>query len=888
MPGLGTRTAAATGSAVTPDRVLEVHFDVDENVLVAPPFSRRVYGDQIVQDPTQFADTMEVELLQSGWWIIRPLQGRLDKLHETTELGSVTMFLSEFDAISEVKQEPLYRTPTEATGLTTGAGGTLATSANDLFFQVRRSAGATWEVGLGAAPWPAPDLDSAHIVMDRVMVAKTMHDPNQGYLLRWQSAGTDRTTPDTLFTFYFGGPLFDAGFGQYCIAFKGNGECVLYEFHDGDWGRRMTWRYAGLHEVMNSAHTMRIFPHLGKYIQFDSETNQKSEPNLFKVNYIGPFGRPLDSPTAKLYTVNPTQTGQLVFGPNDWVTGGGYVAVDVRRDQRMAWQISTLQFPPTATLADSSFGVPCFADENALIKIRKDRRTVQRLRPSDPSDVLADVTITPVDYTTGSPLTGDETNGYSLPGEPNRIAVQFSFTTDDVRLTPFLRGFTAELIGSVTAKTIGAKTGGVVGDYQITGPSSDPTHETASLHIEDVTGALTSLRTRGGQNCRIRTTYDPADQTKKSTLFLGRVDRAEAKFWGYDRGQDYPDPSWRELAIELSGEWKRLQQQLMVGQFDFSQDETADEADVVGATPPPWNIHRIVEHLISYCGYQTNQIDVSAISSADVATRLPLDQGEDVYRPKPFMPVGDYVQRILRDFLGAYLVFCPNSVNGGFRGMWRVFLGPTIATGQTPLYNFVNEEPAAPSSGVTILGRTEAYPSNTTFIYRGTYVTYPVPPEGNALLVTTTGDLTPEQAQMGLVQCAINYRSYNPPGGPGLDDPDDETNVDYLGHFVPLIITDPLLAVGETSAERQAALDFFTRRLYNIACRGFRKLTWQSPLVLVANASDTLLDGKRPLRYGDFVRVDGVDCIIRSCNPSFQKDHLQEAYYEAEVYRAPD
>lgn len=892
MAGLGIRTAEAGGSNVTPDREVEVHFDVDENVLLAPPFSRRAYGEQIVHDTELVPDATATELLASGYWIMRPLQGRLDKIHETTEMGSATMLLSEFNHKDAVKQEPLYRTAVEIPGLTTGAGPTLATSANDLFFGLRRSALDSWtdaadEILGGVSTHP--DLPSVNIAMDRVMVGSVAHDPDQGYLLRFQCTGTHRHAPDNIFIFYFGGPLFAEGYGQYCLVFHGDGTCTLYEYHHGDWARRLDWRYCAIHQVMDAAHTMRILPHMFRYIEFRSETNERAEPSVLGTQAwgIGPYASPRESPSVQLYTTNPSLTGQPGPSPNGWVTGQGYVAVDVRRDLRPAWQISRLQYPAIATLSDRRFGIPYFVDENALLKVSTDYFQRARLRPEDPADTLADIETVPIDAVTGLPLAGDATTGYSLPVD-NNVAVQFNFTSLDTYLTPFLRGYTAQLVGTIGLKSIGEKTGGAVMDYQISGPTSDPTHETASLTIEDAANELEPLRNRSGQTARIRTTYDPDDTSKKSILFHGRITRAEGKLWGYDRGQEYPDPEWRTLSLTLLGEWQRLHEQLMVGQFDFSQDDTADPSEFVNGARPSWKISRIVEHLISYSGYQTTQIDVAELEI--LGTRIPTEaEAGNAYRPLPFTSVGDYIQRILRDFLGAYLIWDANAENGaGFPGMWRVLFGPTIDDDEDPLWEFTNGEPPAPSSGVTLLGRTEAYPDGTTFIQRGSFISYPQPPEANAIMVVTTGDLTPDRAQLGLLSCAINYHSYNPPGGPGLDDPDDPDNVDYLGRFVPLVFSDPLLAAGNTPEERQAALDLFTRRIFNIACRGYRILEWESPLVLVDDPGDLLLAVKRPLRYGDFVRVDGVDCIIRSANPSFQKDFHMMCAYSAEVYRAPE
>jgi hypothetical protein len=278
-------------------------------------------------------------------------------------------------------------------------------------------------------------------------------------------------------------------------------------------------------------------------------------------------------------------------------------------------------------------------------------------------------------------------------------------------------------------------------------------------------------------------------------------------------------------------------------------------------------------------------VDVAQV--ALFPNRLPVDKDASPdYFPLPFSAIGDYIQRILRDYLGAYLLWDANATGGGLRGMWRARLGPRVNPGDAPLWSFTNSAPS-PAAGVTISGRSESYLARTSPIHRGTFRTYVVPPEANALLVTTTGDLLPNKAQTNLTQWLVNYRSYNPPGGPGLAVP-GPNNPDYLGRFVPLVITDPAVAPGKTPAERQAALDLFTRRIFNIACRATKMAEWQSELVLVADASDTLLDRKRPLRYGDFIRIDGFDFILRSCNPSFKKDTVQLASYSAEVFRAPD
>jgi len=885
MPGLGERTAQGIGALVTADRATDVAFDMDESVLVEPPFALRRYGSQIVPEMTFGGDVgaQEVEMLSSQYWILKPQQEDISKLHETTLGGGWVMLLSEFNTTAAVKQEPLFRVPTEIPGITGGAG--VALNNNDLFFTLRRTAGATWATPLTGLGYVPITLLSLHVAVDPMMEATTLHNPDQGYYLRWQCSGTQRHAPDNLIVFYWGGPLLPGGFGEYCLTFHGSGLCVLSEYANGAWVQRDEWRYCLPHQVMDAAHTMRILPHMRKFMEFRSEVNENVQPVLYgNRRDPNPYAAPREQPRVNLYVVNPSATGQGSLHPF-WVTGAGRVKFDVRRDQRLAWQVSQIRYPVVGSLADSPFVVPLGMDNTLPFNIRTDYFKIKAMRQADPEEILADIDTTVFNVQTGLPLTAHASGGFQLPGDENQLEVVFTFSTSDILYTPFLRGFSAERAGTTGTKSIGITTGGQLTDCQITGPTADPTHETASLTIEDTLNELASLRQRGGQNVRVQTTYDPTDLTKKSILIAGRVGRADARLLGYHAGQGYPDPDWRQFEIQVMGEWQRLADQIMLGQFNFAEDRTAPVSEWENGTPPAWKISEIVRVLLNSCGYPDNQIDVAPI--ATTANRLPVDKDAATdYLPLPFTAIGDYIQRILRDYLGGYLAWDANSINGGLRGMWRARFAPQVNAGDVPVWSFSNDAPV-PLAGVTLTGRPEAYGAKTSPIHRGSFRTYPIPPEANTLIVTTTGDLLPNKAQTNLTQWLINYRSYNPPGGPGIATP-GPANPDYLGRFVPLVITDPAVAPGKNAAERQAALDLFCRRIYNIACRASELAEWESDLVLITDATDTLLDRKRPLRYGDFVRVDGVDFILRSCNPSFRKDSAQLAVYSAEIYRAPD
>jgi hypothetical protein len=108
----------------------------------------------------------------------------------------------------------------------------------------------------------------------------------------------------------------------------------------------------------------------------------------------------------------------------------------------------------------------------------------------------------------------------------------------------------------------------------------------------------------------------------------------------------------------------------------------------------------------------------------------------------------------------------------------------------------------------------------------------------------------------------------------------DPTHPDYIGYEVPLLYIDPNLST-------EAAVKWIARRLYDVMAHAIKGIRFTAPLLLVTDSSDTYQKRPRMLRYYDPVLVDGIQFLVRSCNPSYKKDGMQFATYELEAPREP-
>ena len=109
-----------------------------------------------------------------------------------------------------------------------------------------------------------------------------------------------------------------------------------------------------------------------------------------------------------------------------------------------------------------------------------------------------------------------------------------------------------------------------------------------------------------------------------------------------------------------------------------------------------------------------------------------------------------------------------------------------------------------------------------------------------------------------LQQVALNYASAKfftgQPTGPDTASP-DYTN----GRPIWIYIGDP-------SFQSQQAVDFYCRRVYDLACHAQKRLDFEAALLLVTDVNDAYQRQPRPLKYGDPVYYQGVAFFVGSCS----------------------
>lgn len=272
----------------------------------------------------------------------------------------------------------------------------------------------------------------------------------------------------------------------------------------------------------------------------------------------------------------------------------------------------------------------------------------------------------------------------------------------------------------------------------------------------------------------------------------------------------------------------------------------------------------------------------------DIDLRL-FDPGKLGYKIEIYSQIGPLVITLARDYLGAYLVFDPNATNGGDEGnkygCWRLKVPP-----RPPYQNLCNFVTNADFLGKSVVN-INSYESDfedeqeikKVWIRLESWNSWVVPPECNVVYVQGAEPITAPLAtgdEKALLQAlAINFDSFVYRD----DQPAPDTNhPDWLGRCVPFVLSDP----GLTS---EAAVNFACRRIYDIAAHAQKRITFEAPLVLVTDASDTLQQRPRKLQFGDAVLVEGAQFIVDSCTVDYSAlkggDRVQMAVYE--VFSVP-
>lgn len=902
----------------TPGRKIHVRFDLPETVVVEPPWSIYAARDDIQFDEykangqpaniiydgvPQIGYTQGVARLSTGYIGMQPRVLDLGALHSRTTEQADILRLSAWQSFVTLAERPLFKQPDAAShpGLLTGAAADLATAA-DHFLTILRQAGATWIPSATAEPAPkGPAVtqrrDSA-FELDVVGLTHAVFPPDQGFQLRWRVPGTDLDEHDLLFAFEFGGPLSPRWHGRFALAFGMNGQVTLSELQydvsgpSWTWVIRDTWQYCDKQNVVNDAHWFVLIPHARRYIDFQSSTREVVRPLFGIGSQLGPpqlQARHYTVPEADVEAKRGTSTPIAI--QTFFATGAGEARLWINRRLRMQVQVARLMYPPhserVSQVVDAPRAVPWGSTATTTLRtwyegVLPFASATVYTSPSISCSLINDTTGVAIQAVGGSFVTTGGTANYVLPGGANTMRVRYRMEPGGpVPLTSggpwscWILAFELRKPARTAVVAPGEVEGGEIQSVSITGADSDPSTETAQVVIADPRNELSRVRIRGRMPVLIETEYDEQGVTGASALFRGYLSRAtdmpRGRTGEWATGKTLPFTLRHDLDVLGVGQWARLWE----AQWHGYMLDLAELVDPSAISPPfvipnqPAKITSIVRELLQHAGYPPAQIDVP-----DREFRLwkSPQTKEDLYKLQPYEPLGPFITRLLRDYMGAYIFWDANATGVGalHPGMWRFQDGPRAGTLR---WTFRTTTPT--SVEPKLVNHPGAWGANTTFIRKDTLHSYVVPPEANAIWVTTDGDLTPNDKPTGLCQWLGNPKSVNLPifGGNTAD----PNHPDYIGRLIPRVIYDPDLAT-------QNAVDFVARRYYDITCRARKVVEFTAPLVLLADA-DPLYGGKlRPLRYGDTVLIDTTQYLVTAMNPDLgpTKDAHQFMHLECE------
>lgn len=850
----------ATSAPVFPNRKTHVIFDSPRVTLAEPVSAVERSGASISKGGPTAKTVSTMTLLGSGTWQIESYQDTPSGVHETTAGAASVLRLSDWNLVTGYTEKKQQRQDTDLPGLPAYQSG--VQSSGDYFLQRDVPASGNWGESLTAdvTSFGKPPENDATLTLSRHGVTKVAYPNNQGWTLRVFIPGVAISHSKYIANFIFGGPSGEAGSsGYYCLQLAGDGIALVWiknGVNSTDWKSIDAFRWAEPHSVNGEWHVIQIIPHAsprgGGNIEFQCRTGDEALPSPGYGYGLVSAGAGGAGPRTHITRVNAYQ---------GVVTGIGLARLDVRPNTRIKVQVSQRKFKASGFIRDYPMQVPGFVTGRGNLTLLWEGKV-----PAGTSftaqlfDADTDVECTVVSTAAASKVY--KTN----QGQANYYA-KFTFTaSSDGLLSPSLTSYSIVHNGSLYASTTTAKEVNALEfeDMRISGPESDPSHETASFIVRDLRSDMASLLGHRGQiPVRIETEYD-TNPALRSILFEGYASKAIATRKG--TGGTYPAATWRDFDVLCSGMWTRLAQQLTFVRKNLGNDPSASTADAA----TPYKITDIIRELLLDAGYASYQLDIPDIPiryfppvSGSNGDELILD---------PLTSVGDFCIKMAKDYLGAFLIW---DSNAGSAGMWRVISPPYSP--YTALYNFTTSGAGAGKLQHVVA----AYAANTSYIKKGTLQTWVVAPEANFVYVTGTGELLNNKGgQQILCNYAINVKSYDflaDSSGAAIPTA-DPTNPDYLGSFVPLVVVD-------TSLTTQAAVDVACRRYYDFTCHAIKMASFDAPLVLITNSADAQQTKPRPLRYYDPITIDGATWLVRNVNPTYRKDSVQFAHYEVESPR---
>jgi hypothetical protein len=829
---------------------------------------------------------------QSGCWSIEPLQHDMANLHESTAAASLVISLWNWiQTLGAGGNQDIMQTVYNWTKSTvTGASysGSVPLSGDSFFRKRVPSLGSFDPAALPAnagfdSARPAMAYPNADIPMDRTGYSGDTFPHDAGFFLRWRVPGHGMAPHRYLLGFHF---------GQYCLVLTGSGEAQLWEYalHAGEsgthyWTQRDAWRFTQeTNASAGHAHCMAIYPKIAsdgnRYIDF-SNLSKGAGP---KAN----AGKKVDTSHAVTgehsYRISSAVMGTDVDQSPGHATTANLIRLDVRRDSRIDIQVSRLGWPTdvTASLYDDPVLVPAgnFVGNTSTINQNYGF-------------------ITPVGTVCAGEILDAVTGVTFVSGTDKYPRAHFTLTTTDTTVTPTLWAFHHVQQAAHIAVAPG-EFAPDLREVNIQGYSGDPQTEIATVEAVDEGMAHTRLTKRGRFSAKIVVQFAPdlahPGTTKTVTLFHGVARAPQWEQVGADLAHPggtgpgpgtlptgkYIAPHWNRYSITIAGMWDRLAEKVQPPYPEiFAVDPTAPTTGA--GWEQTWKVTDAIKKVLHDCGF-----DASFQNIPDLPVRLwpGSTESSSELTIEPTTSLAEWLVRMIREHLGAYLHFEPNA---GANGQWILIFGtqPTGGTFASPLYNFTRSQgsstglrnPMAQGSFAAVGG----VPTTFCQHVRGTQNA----PNFNKVTVIAGIPATDADTQQVVKQVAVNPLSYTVPGATVSADPD---HPDYIGHCVEFELIAPQLTIAADGTSditnSQGTVDWLTRRYYDFYCHGQKLLFIDAPLVFVQDtslsATVTSSSGNwRPLRFQDPVMFEGdASWLVKAIRPYWTSDRVQMCSYE--------
>lgn len=854
---------------ITPGRNTTLTLDRDEVVVIEPGVSVLRTGVEIAKrsaDQTSNSnERVNVRFWSTGVWTLAPLQSDMSNVHETvTGLAAIIRaaawtFVA---ATTPTGVAPLIaEVATQVQSVVTGAsysGNVPATG--DFFLHKRLSAVGTLNPAALNPGFdslvPQVPYTNVDVPMYRVGYTNATFSVDQGFCVRWKGHYTQSSFPRYMFTLYF---------GQYALVVGGSGRAWLWEYcynSAGDvlrWVERGRFRFAPQGTAPGTAHSLVIFPHRSpegiNYIAFvDISKDQANQTNTSQFLGINSM-----VPGEHVYKVDPTvRGGDRDMSPGN-VTSAGQLHLDMRSELKVDVQVSQLAWQTSGSLLDDDTiaGGGVWTGNGNTVNLTGNINYVDG-----------------VNHYINATLLDAVTGGVFQPGNPSQpftnasvfMQTKFDFVSTDGVSTPMLWGYSLKQEPLVEIASPGAFDVDVK-KVEIEFSSGDPQSESATVNTFDVPMEHQRLANRGRFSALLWTTLPNGEYVK---LFQGVCRQPRSTRRG--AGRTIPGilaPDFREYDLALYGMWDRLNDS---EHMLHSPMPRVYLYDLINAQQP-WKVTDVIVDALTMCGFAPWQINIP-----DLPYRIwtgSTQKTEDL-SINPAASIAEFLIRIIRNYLGAYLHFEPNT---GQDGQWIIVFGTqplfNVPIGESLTFNSIYGFSSTPTPGLAPY-LAAAYPANSSFIETSPEY-WTEPPEYNCIWVTTgTATLT----ATNMMQCAAvacNPLSFNVPGMTTAPDPE---HPDYLGYCKPLRISMPELNVpGGDYSQTFAACQWLCRRLFDYLCHARRMTRFTAPLAII---SDSTIGAHRPLRFQDPINIDNdPGWLLKAPKAAWNFDGVQMCTYEA-------